>query len=84
MSLARIHPHPDLLATAGVIRGQSQALVPCCANHACYVAMIAAYSFAADVCKDDLVDMILFVDALSVEIAQRIERGIINFQRPNA
>lgn len=84
MSLARNHPHPDLLGEAHDMRRTLQSFIPCCANHACEVALITAFSFAADVAKDDPVEMKRFVDALSAHVYRAIELGQIKFVRPQA
>lgn len=82
MSLARNHPHADLLQLADTTREALHLAVPCCANHACEAALITAFSFAADVAKDDLVEMKRFIDALSNHVYRAIERGTIKFARP--
>lgn len=82
MSLARNHPHPNLLAAADDMRERLHSAIPCCANHACEVALIAAFSFANDVAKDDPVEMKRFIDALSYHIYRAIQRGDIQFVRP--
>lgn len=82
MSIARNHPHPDLLQVADSMRKQLHEAVPCCANHACEAALITAFSFANDVAKDDPVEMKRFVDALSNHIYRAIQRGEIQFVRP--
>lgn len=83
MSLARNHPHPDLLQGADTMRKTLHLAVPCCSNHACEAALITAFSFAADVAKDDPVEMKRFVDELSNHVNRAIERGTIKFARPS-
>ncbi|HEY0684733.1 MAG TPA: hypothetical protein VGD45_20520 [Steroidobacter sp.] len=81
MSLARNHPHPDLLLVADDMRKKIADAVPCCANHACEAALIAAFSFAADVAQDDPIEAKRFIDSLSNHIFRAIERGQIQFVR---
>jgi hypothetical protein len=82
-SLTRNHTHPDLLQVADTMRQVFHLAVPCCSNHACEAALITAFSFAADVAKDDPVEMKRFIDALSNHIHRAIERGTIQFERPS-
>lgn len=83
MSLARNHPHPNLLQFADTTREALHLAVPCCANHACEVALITAFSFASDVAKDDPVERKRFIDALAAHIHRALEIGQINFGRPS-
>lgn len=81
LSLALNHPHPKLPPVADTMREALHLAMPCCANHACEVALLTAFSFAADVAKDDPVEMRRFIDALATHIENALKRGQIKFQR---
>lgn len=78
----RNHPvTPEILRTADTMREALHVAPTCCANHACEIALVTAISFAADVAKDDPVEMRRLVDALTNHVFAAIKGGTIKFAR---